>query len=246
MKIEGMIRVEGVELHVDVEAPDGATHLYVTNVSKNTLVIPPERLALRILGFSKKVQEALEEKRVRTLAELVDERGNLRALDLKPKIRAEVERVLEGLRRAALVFDWKLKPAAVRDIPSFGELPLTLTGMPAMGRERSPAHDAPTEVLQQDVEEIEVLNKSHTRALRKKGIQTIQDLTALGEEGLLMVPGFDVPKVDQVRAWLKAKGVSLDGTPVVSPDNAASAGSATRQFLLQQGVQPAAPKRKSL
>lgn len=246
MKIEGVIRVEGVELHVDVEAPDGATHVYVTNVAPNTLVIPPERLPLRSLALADGTADALAAQGAHTLADLVDQRGEVRVQHLPPEVRLEVDRVLEELRAAALVFNWKLKPVAVRDIPISGVLPESIEGAPAMGRARSPTHDAPEVFLDHHVGEVEVLSQRHREELLRKGITTLRDLVALGEEGLLMVKHFDVRKIEQVKVWLAAKGVSLDGKPLAPDESAAKRGTApTRAFLISQGVTPAMPEEKS-
>lgn len=245
MKIEGVIRVEGVELHVDVEAPDGATHVYVTNVAPNTLVIPPERLPLRSLALTDGTADALAARGAHTLADLLDRRGDLKVTDLPPERQEDVQRVIAELKTASLVFDWKLKPVAARAIPISGVIPETIAGAPAMGRARSPAHDAPEVVLDHHIGEIEVLSPRHRDELLRKGITTLRDLAALGEDGLLMVKHFDVRKIEQVKTWLAAKGVSLDGKPL-APDDAAAerVTTPTRAFLLSQGVTPAMPEDK--
>ncbi len=244
MKIEGVITVEGVDLHVDVEASDEARHLYITNVAPNTLILPPERLRLEWLALSPKTLTALIEQQRENLADIVDQQGNLTVKDLPPKAQKEVEQALAHLKQAALVFDWKLHTAAVRNIPIEGDLPRTLPGSPAMGAARSPQQYSKAELLKRHVNEIEVLCDPQRRSLATRAVNTIGDLLTLGEDELVMIPGFDVDKIEQIKTWLAAKGVSFNGLVEVEPGQASeqTAGSNMREFLKAQGLHVAVPE----
>lgn len=217
MKIEGVIYVEGVDLHVDVEVADSASHVYVTNVHPSTLVIPPERLELRYLALSKTALAALEAKQIKTLADLVDQQGTLRPLKLSTTVKAEVEQVLGALRKAALVFDWNkdaTKDQTVID-PSLVSSP-EASKQAVKVEKLNGAHSDNGQVKKLKLEEMLAEKRPGSRkrlfslkqlvSLQSQGITTVEDLLAFGEEKLLMTRGFDLTKIAELNQWLKSHG----------------------------------------
>ncbi|MEX1997301.1 MAG: hypothetical protein WEA04_01310 [Candidatus Andersenbacteria bacterium] len=219
MKIEGVIRVEGVDLHVDAEVADAASHIYVTNVHPSTLVIPPERLELRYLALSKAALTALEAKSIKTLADLVDQQGSLRPMKLSTTVKAEVEGVLGALRKAALVFDWNeqaTKDQMVVD-PSLIQSPGT-SKRDVKVEEANGVH-VNGQVKKLKLEEIlagkrpgtrkRLLSVQQLESLQDQGVATIGDLLAFGEEKLLMTRGFDLTKIAELKEWLQSHGAAI-------------------------------------
>jgi hypothetical protein len=223
MKIEGVIRVEGVDLHVDVEVADTTSHIYVTNVHPSTLVIPPERLELRWLALSESTLAELAKTHRTTLADLVDRQGNLRSMQLSTEVEAEVVQVLGALRKAALVFDWNedaTKDLTVVDSSLIGSSDLTSPDSPA---HPVSSNGSTEDLMQISIDEMcaggrgrkKVLKSHHVEALRARGVTTLAALQAFGEENLLMTPGFDLPKIAAVRAWVAARiGLPSESTLV--------------------------------
>lgn len=217
MKIEGVIYMEGVDLHVDVEVADSASHVYVTNVHPSTLVIPPERLELRYLALSKTALAALEAKEIKTLADLVDKQGTLRPVKLSTTVKAEVAQVLGALRKSALVFDWNND--ATKDQTALD--PLLLSSPEASKHDvkvekLNGAHLDNGHVKKLKLEEMLAEKRPGTRkrlfslkqlaSLQSQGITTVEDLQAFGDEKLLMTRGFDLTKIAELNQWLKSHG----------------------------------------
>lgn len=220
MKIEGVIHVEGMDLHVDIEVADSTSHIYVTNVHPSTLVIPPERLELHYLALSKTALAALEAKQIKTLADLVDQQGTLRPVKLSTTVQAEVERVLGALRKAALVFDWNkdaTKDQTVID-PSLISSPEASKQDVKVGKLNG-AHPDNGQVKKLKLEEMlagkrpgtrkRLLSVQQLESLQSQGITTVEDLLAFGEEKLLMTRGFDLTKIAELNQWLKSHGEAV-------------------------------------
>lgn len=237
MQIDGVIQVNGVELHVDIDVSDETKHIYVTNVAPNTLCLPPERLQLAWLNFTDDTLAWLSQHDVGTLADLVDRQGDLKIGNMAPEVFKEVDTLLRHLRSAGLVFDWKLHTVASH-IRISGEVPRTLAETPAMGWARTVPSAEVDALLQGPLEAVEVLNDRHRRSLYTREVTTIGELAALGDDGLLMIPEFDFQKVEQVKRWLSAKGIAFGQTPAAGGPLDLEP-TETREFLRAQGIRPA-------
>lgn len=62
MKIQGTLMVEGINLHMYVDAPDSMRNLYITNVPPDAMIVMRERISIEALPFSPRVVASLHEK----------------------------------------------------------------------------------------------------------------------------------------------------------------------------------------
>lgn len=106
MQIQGTLTVEGVQLHVHIDAPDEARELYVTNIPPTALLIPRERVRIEWLGLPPDVIQRLREKGIHALGHLVDGAWRLLASHLDEEERIAVTEALARFLEAALVFEF--------------------------------------------------------------------------------------------------------------------------------------------
>ena len=103
MKIQGLLTIEGFNLHVHIDAPDDLKDIFVTDLPPHALVITRERLRIDSLRFPSEVIESLQERGVRFLSDLVNSRWELQLQRVKEEHRAIVEAVLKQFLDAALL-----------------------------------------------------------------------------------------------------------------------------------------------
>ncbi len=120
MKIKGMLEVSGVNLNVNIEAPDQSREIYVTNVSPQCLIIPRERFDVGYLGLSYPVLEELGRKKIDNLAQLLPIGWELDwvALDLTPRAKAELEDAMAKFRKMVLMTEFAEESKSVAEGPT--------------------------------------------------------------------------------------------------------------------------------
>ncbi len=198
VKIQGVLEVGGINLHVDIETHDGESDIYVTNVHPNCLVIPKERLMVDFLGLPSEVVLYLQAKGFSSLASLVDDHWQVKSNGFSPDIKDAVSVAIKQLRDKALVFDRVERfrePMGVVDLPKGKEL---VGGVSEGGDEK----------LDVDISSCD-LNKAVEENLRRKEVNTLRDVVVRGRGRLMMVKGMDRKAIAKIELALMSAGASL-------------------------------------
>ena len=183
MKMQGTLEVDGIRLTVDVEAPDDATDLYVTNVHPNCLVIPKERWRIEHMGLSDDAIAYLHHSGIHFLGQLVNGGFKFVLTHLDENVAKEVNHSLERIRDMALLFETE---QAVNHDPTVD----------------SPELDVDISTL--------ALPKQQEQSLRKnRGVNTLRDLVKLGKNSLLMTQNIDQKAVDKIEKALRRVGATI-------------------------------------
>lgn len=201
MKIQGVLNVEGVELHVNIEAPDGQRELYVTNIHPSCLVIPRERWRVEYLGLPSEVVRGLKEQGISSLEDLLNEEWNLDLKKVQKKLTAsaiaQIEQSLHNFLEIALVFDMprQFPEVNVRDV-------IHQNGNGKHPQKNEGALDTSIEVLGLPVLLRKALERHHK-------VTTLRDLVALDKDQLIMTPGIDGKSIQRIEAALKDRDLYL-------------------------------------
>lgn len=106
IKIIGKVEVEGIILNINIEAPDDATELYVTNVSKEHITIPKERMLISHLGLNESTVRSLERLDIHNLGQLLEDGWDIKHLNGIPQAaQLDIDRALQEVRRTAVIFE---------------------------------------------------------------------------------------------------------------------------------------------
>lgn len=207
MRIQGMLTVEGIRLHVDIESFDNERELFVTNVHPSCLVIPRERWRVEFLGLPQHVLAELRENGILTLDRLVDEEWNLDRRKIKVSLSEETWQALsyslETLREIALVFDMPKDPSEPRLLEAVFS--------PKRKEEREEAERVSRVSEDEDIRVL-TLSSATERTLRKyHGVNAIRDLLGLRYEQLIMTRGIDEVEIQKIKAALERLGVAVEG-----------------------------------
>lgn len=198
MKIQGVLSVEGVRLHVDVEAADDEQDLYVTNVHPNCLVVPKERWRIEFLGLPPAALLELKRRQIFTLGQLVDESWNLGVDGFSTELATCITEALGEFRKIALVFE---RQASYRPLQA---LPITESEQAGTDIAVSQADAQRTDIAELG------LPRAQERVLRKtRNVQTYGDLVALGRNRLLMTSQITSKTVQRIEETLRGVGLNM-------------------------------------
>ncbi|MBI2053201.1 MAG: hypothetical protein HYT41_00435 [Candidatus Sungbacteria bacterium] len=103
MKIQGVLEVEGVQLHIHVDVPDDSRDVFVTNVPYDAQIVTRDRIRVESLAFPPAIIEALHQKGIRYLNRLLDEQWEPALDHLHEEERWEVLPVRKMYVDAALI-----------------------------------------------------------------------------------------------------------------------------------------------
>lgn len=202
MRVRGTLTVEGIKLHVDVEAPDHQKELFVTNVHPSCLVIPRERWKIEYLGFTDRTVAELRAKGIATLDNMLDSEWSLDPREmsgLSDAAREEVERTLEEFREIALIFDMPRQgKEAKRERVASVAPPINMKELAT----RNDVLDESVSVLGLPQEVMEILKKRH-------GVECVRDLVALDRDQLIMTPKMDEKNIRRIEEQLAKRGLYL-------------------------------------
>lgn len=208
MRIEGEVTVEGVKLHVRINAPDNTTELFVTNVHPNCLTIPRERWGIEFLGLSPQALAELRARNITNLSQLADGKWSLGVDGFSMETCAEITESLRMLTDAAIVFE----------IPN----PIQLaTLFSSRQQDVTEAEEADLTALEHDIAVVG-LQKPQEEALRKRGLLTLGTLYCLGRNKLVMSPRMDERGIRRIEEALSAAGFDLPDTSQPLPTSAAT------------------------
>jgi len=203
MKVQGTLSLEGVKLHVRIEAPDDQTTLYVTNVHPNCLVIPKERWRVEFLGLPPEVVEALHSRNITFLGQLVDAKWRIGAHGLNEEMNRQIGEALRTFLDIALVFD----------LPPKHQLAMLFSPPKEEDDEEVAVAGTDGAALNNSLACIG-LSAKHVEILqRQRGATTLGDLLRLGRNKLLMTSGMDTRAMERIEAALRQCGHELTDTP---------------------------------
>lgn len=201
MKIEGVVTVEGVELHVNIEAPDDERELWVTNIHPSCLVIPRERWRVEYLGLPLEVLKECKNQGIASLDDLLSEQWKVDLKKVQKKLSvsaiAHIEQATHNFLEIALVFDMprQYPEVNVQDV-------IHQNGKQDNSQKNTGTLDASIEVLELPV----MLRKTLERHLK---VKTIRELVALDRDQLIMTPDVDEKSIRRIEAALNARGLYL-------------------------------------
>lgn len=209
MKIQGEVEIEGIKLQVNIEAPDDAQNLYVTNVSPTCVVVPRERWQIEWLGLSEKTVRELTKRGLTTIAHLIDDQWQLKIGILPETISEEIKEALERLRSIAIVFKG----------PVISEEETAPSSVAARRKNLATA----AKDLRELVGEIEAIGAGQDKSLTQLGLPnkvirmltkrysvgTAKELAQLGEPRIIMTPGLTAQDISLIKAKLAEIGLYL-------------------------------------
>ncbi|MBI4094134.1 hypothetical protein HY417_04170 [Candidatus Kaiserbacteria bacterium] len=199
MKIQGVLTIEGVKLHVDIDALDDDQDLYVTNVHPNCLVIPKERWRVEFLGLPPDIVEQLQKRGIGTLDKLVNGDWHARVDGFDEASQRKIAASLAEFLRIAFVFNY-------HGISSDSEEVLQ-----ADTTETTVLHERRTDdpALNTDIAVVGLLKPQEETLRNRKGMATLGDLVKLGRSRLLMTDTMDERGVQKIEVALRERGLEL-------------------------------------
>lgn len=203
MKVQGTLSLEGIKLHVRIDAPDDQQTLYVTNVHPNCLVIPKDRWRVEFLGLPKEIVAELHQRNIVFLGQLIDENWNLGAHGLNEDMRQQIGEALRIFFKIALVFDlppkYKLerlfKPPALTD------------------DDDEPAPTNGVSGTDQDIAVAGLLGHQEESLRKMKNVNTLGDILRLGRNRLFMTKGVDARAMEKIETALRKYGLEMSDNP---------------------------------
>lgn len=195
MRIAGLIQVEDVTLHVDIDVPDGEQEVFVTNISSRCLVIPKERWPLEFLELGGETLAVLHSNGLRTIGDVTDIGWTVQLSATLSPLEEEVQRALDHLRNTvALSFspeDGKNSAApAVDEVPAKEPFPIRVDITP----------ESSLSDIGLGAEILRIL-------LAKRNVRTVGQLRALGKHKLMFTAGVSAGDVIAVDGALRNHGV---------------------------------------
>lgn len=224
MRIQGTLEVEGVKLHVNIDAPDNHQEIFVTNVHPNCVVIPRERWKIEYLGFSSLLVDTLHAQGVHFLHHLVDERWEARmdGFTLTEAEMEEIERALETFFSIALVFDQSPEVVVNPELPpgdfqkrlkevSSAELVSEGQASEVPSVEGVPVKVRANEIMNQDIAVLG-LPAGVAKNMRERSegsVNTIHDVLSAGKYGLRKVRHMNDKMLARIEEGMKKLGLIL-------------------------------------
>jgi len=209
MRIRGTIIVEGIKLHVDIEAPPHERELLVTNVHPSRIVIPRERWKIEYLGLSDKVVSKLRALGFKTLDNLLDSEWSLDPIGMHripADARQEVEQALEDFKEAALIFEMPREDRPGDDAAEAKRQTIASENRTSSG---PAAHQNGSAKLDDTISVIGLPKPVEDAICQRHRVALIRELAALTEEDLIMTPHVDEKALRRIRDALKERGLYL-------------------------------------
>lgn len=198
MKIRGTLSIEGIDLHVDIEAPDDAQELYVTNVNPNCLVVPKERWRVEFMGLPPEIVAQLHDRQIYVLGELVDASWELKADNLENDTRQVITTAISDLRKLALLFEGDAGESRLgHRLQRDSEISVTV------GNVRS------ERLLNQDISSIGLQKRQEDALRTDRSVTTVRDLVSLGEAKIIMTKHMDQKGLERIESVLGRVGIKL-------------------------------------
>ena len=207
MRIQGVIRVNDVRLIADIDAPDDARDVYITNVSPDYIIIPRERWPLTHLSLSEEVLAAFTAAGLSFLGEIVDAQWTV---TLPESLAAHFPVVVEAvgkLRGRAITFDGDEGPSSQRT-----QIPIPMDAL---------VQDRAVLPLLHTIKDPTTLSLSEAGFPPKlvgllkthRQITTVRSLIEAGKRRVTMTTGVNNADVELIGRRLEQLGLSWD-TPV--------------------------------
>lgn len=231
MKIMGKVEVEGIVLNINIEAPDDTTELYVTNVSKEHITIPKERMLISHLGLNDKTVRYLEEQNIHNLGQLLENGWDPKPLNGIPQAAQwDIDRALQEVRRTAVIFE----PVALQADASIqaptepfrkpSEMTISQSGQ--LARKVLADREVLPQVitLESPFSSLGFTAKLVRAIQRKHGAINAEELIALGRSRLVMTPGVTSHDINLIERRLETFGYKLGfpDKPIADMEDAGS------------------------
>ena len=211
MRIKGVVEVEGVRLHVDIQAPDTKEDVYVTNVHPNCLVVPKERWYVEFLGLSQSAQDELGRENIRHLGQLTDGEWKLSRNGLTEGTTKELTEALARLRSAALLFEQTPVEQIVRELVGF-PIPDVAEEAAEVSAATPEAEGAlPLDTPLKEVPKVAPVMLDLLPFVHKA--RTIADVLRLGTGRIIMTPGITAKDVSRLVEVFAEAGHQLTKEP---------------------------------
>lgn len=216
MKITGKVEVEGIVLDINIEAPDDATELYVTNVSKEHITIPKERMLISHLGLNENTVRHLEGLNIHNLGQLLENGWDLKPLNNIPQAAQwDIDRALQEVRRTAVIFE----PVALQadasiqapTEPSRKPPEMTISQSGQLARKVLADREVLPQVitLESPFSSLGFTAKLVRAIQRKYGAINVKELIALGHTRLIMTTGVTSHDINLIERRLETFGYKL-------------------------------------
>lgn len=216
MKITGKVEVEGIILNINIEAPDDATELYVTNVSKEHITIPKERMLISHLGMNENTVRFLEGLNIHNLGQLLENGWDPKPLNNIPQAAQwDIDRALQEVRRTAVIFE----PVALQEDasmqvpvePSRKPPEMTISQSGQLARKVLADREVLPQVIALDnaFSSLGFTAKFVKAIQRKHGAINVKELIALGRAHLVMTPGVTSDDIALIEQRLETFGYKL-------------------------------------
>lgn len=211
MRIKGVVEVEGVRLHVDIQAPDAKEDVYVTNLHPNCLVVPKERWYVEFLGLSQSAQVELAAENIRHLGQLTDGEWKLSRNGLTEGTTRELTEALARLREMALFFEQTPLEQIVRELVGFPIPDVTEESVEVAEAASEAGGALPLDTPLKEVPKVAPVMLDLLPFVHK--VRTIADVLRLGTGRIIMTPGVSAKDVDRLVQVFAEAGHRLTKEP---------------------------------
>ena len=216
IKITGKVEVEGIVLTINIEAPDDTTELYVTNVSKEYITIPKERMLIEHLGLNESTVRHLEGIGIHNLGQLLASGWEVKTLNGIPQAAQwDIDRALQEVRRTAIIFEpMPLQENATAQVgaePSRKPPAMSISQSGQLARKVLADREILPQVIMLESPFSSLgLNIKVVKAIQKKhGAMNVKELIALGRNRLVMTPGVTSDDIDFIEQRVETLGYKL-------------------------------------
>lgn len=202
MRVKGTLTIEGVNLHLNVSAPDDQQEIYLANVHPSCMVIPKDRWKIEYLGLPPEAVQELRSRNISVLGQLVNETWTLGVDGLNDEMRVAINEALDRFLDIALRFELPPEKKTV-------QVPARPQAEVAASPNGTTNGAAPLDL------ELSVIGllKGQETAVKKKGAATLGDLLKLGRNRILMIDKMDVRGMEKIEAALRSHGLKLSDDP---------------------------------
>lgn len=196
MRIKGMFEVEGINLHIDIVAPDDEKNLYITNITPECLLIPPERWPIKYLCLSQETERELSEKNINNLRDLLRDGWYNKVTE---NTKQETKSAIITLREKALIFE--RTPPRPQDLVGFTipEEPLVSSDNELKEKKEAPSPETPLIKLGVDIKMTNILAQYY-------GVNNLKDLDNLSEGRLVMTRDVTAEDIKKLKLNLREGG----------------------------------------
>lgn len=201
MRISGVVVIEGVQLVVNVDAPDDEREIYVTNLHPSFVVVPRERWPVEYLNLSAEVVADLKGAGIHTLWDFTNGAWEVRLPSTVGQHFDAVTNAIGQVRQLAITFE--IPTESSREMQKREAVPIGQV----VTQQEAVVHRPVSGTLGSSLISIGVPDAVVSKLRRARGeVETIRDLLTLGRRKLVMTTGISAQEVTEVEERIRGAG----------------------------------------